>query len=328
MNDLLVSLQAKKEKVAKFGPLPKVLADNLKDWFKIELTYTSNAIEGNTLSRQETALVIEKGLTVQGKSLREHLEAVNHYQALIFIAQLAGKKKDQICEADILKIHQLILNRIDDENAGCWRRVNVRIAGSRVVLPNSVKIPQLMEEFISWLHQTKENLVKIAADCHFKFVSIHPFTDGNGRTARLLMNLILMQAGYPPAIIRKEERLKYINSIEKGQLFGNLDDYYQLIYKAVGRSLDIYLEARQNKEIRQKLAKKLFRIGELAKLTGETISAIRYWTKEGLLEVADYTPGGYQLYNREMASRVEKIRLWQKNKRLAINEIKARKHLL
>lgn len=239
----LETLQAKKQRLDSFRPLAPELVRNLEEWFKVELTYTSNAIEGNTLSRAETALVVEKGLTVEGKTLEEHLEAINHAEALVWIKQLVGKKRKDITEREIFDLHRLILQKIDDAQAGRYRVVSVRIAGSTVPLPNPAKVPQLMTEFVSWLHGAQGHPVMIAADAHFKLVSIHPFVDGNGRTARLLMNLLLLQEGYPPALIRKEDRRRYIESIEAGQLHESLTDYYALIFASVSRSLDVYLEA-------------------------------------------------------------------------------------
>lgn len=246
MDDKLAKITAKKQKLDSLRPLPPELVKNLDEWFKVELTYTSNAIEGNTLTRAETALVIEKGITVQGKSLQEHLEATNHAEALDYIKSLVHKKRQNISEQTILDIHRAILSKIEESSAGRYRTVHARLTGSTTILPNPIKVPELMHEFIKWL--TGENLdhvMKIAAEAHFKLVSIHPFTDGNGRTSRLLMNLILMQEGYPPAIIRKEERLDYINSLEKGQTTGDLSDFYNLICEAVDRSIDVYLEALQ-----------------------------------------------------------------------------------
>ena len=237
------TLTRKQQELDHYRPLPIELIHNLEDWFKIELTYTSNAIEGNTLTRQETALVVEKGLTVGGKTLREHLEATNHVTALEWVYNAVQKKTDTITEKDLLYIHELILKGIDDNNAGHYRSVPVRIAGSTVVLPNPIKVPDLMAELIKWIQSTKLHPVELAAEAHYKLVTIHPFVDGNGRTARLLMNLILMMNSYPPAIIRTTDRLAYINSLEKAQLGGSKDDYLKLIYEAVDHSLDLYLEA-------------------------------------------------------------------------------------
>lgn len=237
-------LTAKKQLLDQHQPLSTDLIKNLQEWYRVELTYTSNAIEGNTLSRQETALVLEKGITVGGKSLKEHFEAINHAEALNFIQKLVTKKLIEITATDILDIHRIILKNIDEPHAGNYRSVRVRISGSQTILPNPLKVPVLMDDFIQWLSSpTMEHPAKLAADAHYKLVTIHPFVDGNGRTARLLMNLILMQCGYPPAIIQVENRLDYIKSLEKAQTVGKIDDYYQIIFNAVDRSLDIYLDA-------------------------------------------------------------------------------------
>jgi Fic family protein len=242
-DSILQTLLIKKAELDRFRPLPPELVKNLDDWFKVELTYTSNAIEGNTLSRSETALVIEKGITIGGKTLNEHLEAVNHADAVDFIKELVGRKRSELTVRNILDIHEIILQRIDSANAGRLRNIAVRIAGSTVILPNYVKVPILMDRFIEWLQIVQDHPAKIAADAHFKLVTIHPFIDGNGRTARLLMNLLLLQEGYHPAIIRKEDRLTYIDSIEKAALQDDFDDYYRVIFEAVDCSLDIYLNA-------------------------------------------------------------------------------------
>lgn len=329
MDDLLITLTEKKKKLDGCRPLPPPLVKNLGDWFRVELTYTSNAIEGNTLSRAETALVVEKGITVEGKTLQEHLEAINHAKALEFMKALVGKKRQKLTEKNILNIHKIILTKIDDTNAGRYRNVAVRIAGVPVILPNPRRVPQLMTEFIRWLHsKNQDHPVKIGADAHLRLVTIHPFVDGNGRTARLLLNLLLMQQGYPPALVRKEERRVYLDTIGKAQLEGNTDDYYQLIYKAVHRSLDIYFDAlnpQSNKGTEFLSGKKqLLRIGELAKETRETVPTIRHWTETGILEVAESTPKGYQLYLRSMIEKVKEIRRLQKEERLSLREIKNR----
>lgn len=323
MTNILTVLEEKKQRLDGFRPFSVDLVANLREWFKIELTYTSNAIEGNTLSRAETALVVEKGVTVDGKTLQEHLEAVNHAQAFDWVMQRIDMTKQDITESSILELHQLILQKIVDNQAGRYRAVPVRIAGSTVIMPNAMKVPELMGKYVSWLKKNTDNPLIVAVDAHYKLVSIHPFVDGNGRTARLLMNLLLMQAGYPPAIIRKEERKQYIASIEKAQLGGSFADYYSLMYEAVNRSLDIYLEALEDKEHEKVLEKKnVLKIGELAKLVGETVPTIRHWTKEGLLRVAEYSQGGYQLYGQDQVAIIKKIRKLQGKDRLTIAEIK------
>jgi len=326
---MLEKLTTRKMALDKYRPLPRALVSNLEDWFRVELTYASNAIEGNTLSRSETALVVEKGLTVSGKSLREHLEAVNHAEALDYLVSLAREEDRPITRHDLLALHSLILRRIDDENAGRFRSIQVRIAGAEVILPGPLQVPAMMDDFISWLNAPhSEHTATFAADAHLKFVGIHPFVDGNGRLGRLLMSLILMRGGYPPALIRKEDREEYIGAIETLQLSGAGDRYYRVIYEAVERSLDIYLEALAPHArhlvaaIEPQPQARLLKIGELARQAGESVSAIRYWTKEGLLDVASQTTGGYSLYVPVMVERVREIRRMQQKERLTIAEIR------
>lgn len=236
-------LTEKKKRLDAHCPLPDALVRNLDDWFRVELTYTSNAIEGNTLTRMETAMILEKGLTVGGKSLVEHLEAKNHAAAFDWLKTRLAKDTP-LTEDDILSIHRLILQGIDEANAGYYRSVAVRISGSRVVLPNPLKVPDLMRTFIDWLINAKElHPVELAAEAHYRLVTIHPFVDGNGRTARLLMNLILLMNGYPIVVVSNEDRLHYLSCLEKAQLGGSKEDYLQLIVDSVERSLDIYLDA-------------------------------------------------------------------------------------
>lgn len=243
MDNILEEINRKKVLLDSYKPLPKAVSDNLEEWFRVELTYTSNAIEGNTLTRQETALVVEKGITIEGKSVREHLEAINHAEAFSHIQELANcKRREELTLQDILDIHRIILRKIDDIDAGRLRNIRVRIAGSTTILPNPIKVPELMEKFVKWLQTTTENSIKVAIDAHYQLVTIHPFVDGNGRTARLLMNLILMQAGFPPAIIKKEERNRYLTVLEAAQTKNNQKTYYELMHDAINRSLDLYLE--------------------------------------------------------------------------------------
>ena len=306
-------------------PLPPDAVASLEAWFRVELTYSSNAIEGNTLSRAETAVVLEKGITVAGKPLKDHLEATNHASAYDWVKTLVKKKPHQIDEATVLGIHRLVLKSIDDQNAGTYRRVPVRIAGSPVIMPNPAKVPTLMDDFFAWL-ASKPDLppAQLAAEAHYRLVTIHPFCDGNGRTARLLMNLILMQSGYPPAMIRPKDRLSYIRALEQAQLGGLIDDFESVIAKAIERSLDIYLKAIKQKDIpvsTKPKRGKLLKIGELAKRTGETVPTVRYWLKEGLLSSAQRTPSGYQLFDVDMIERIKQIHALQ-DRRMTVAEIR------
>ncbi|MDP3998412.1 MAG: Fic family protein [bacterium] len=287
MDDKLLQLEAKKKRLDSYKPLQKELIKNLEEWFRIELTYTSNAIEGNTLTRAETAMVVEEGLTVQGKSLTEHQEAINHARAFDYIQTLVNNKRQELTAKDILDIHSIILSKIDDANKGRYRNIAVRLRGSETILPNPLKIPELMEEFIEWLQSDNpDHPIKIAIEAHFKLVSIHPFVDGNGRTARLLMNLLLIQAGYPAAIVRKEDRNVYINSLEKGQTKDDLSDYYTVMLEAVDRSLDIYLEAVDPERANMSEPtprQRFYTTDDVAKLLQVDPETVRRYVRQGTL---------------------------------------------
>src|SRR3990172_7875563 len=244
MEALLKRIVEKKQELDSYKKLPSALTKNLYEWSKIRATYNSNAIEGNTLTEGETALVVEKNITVPGKTINEHLEAINYARAVDFIKKLASEKTRQaITLEDILAIHGIILNKIDDEHAGSLRTVAARILGSTVSRPNYLKVPELMHDFIGWLHTTSEHPAKIAADTHLKFVFIHPFVDGNGRTARLLFNLLLLQEDYPLIVIENQARPAYITAIEKALLHDEKTDYYIVMLHAIEKSLDDYLNA-------------------------------------------------------------------------------------
>jgi Fic family protein len=192
-------------------------------------------------------------------------------------------------------------------------------------MPNPAKVPSLMQDFLQWL-TTRNSLhpVAFAGEAHYRLVTIHPFVDGNGRTARLLMNLLLLMRGYPPAIIRTRDRLAYIGALERAQLGGARSDFDALVAKAAERSLDIYLAAARGESAEAEAdAASLMKIGALAKAVGVTVPTIRFWTAENLLEVADVTASGYQLYSPEMIARCELIRSL-KEQRLTLAEIKRR----
>jgi Fic family protein len=315
---MLKKLDKLKRDLDAFRPFNQAILHNLEKWFEVELTYSSNAIEGNTLTRQETSLVIEKGITVGGKPLKDHIEATNHQKALHYLTTFISKSG--FSKEDVLTLHGLVLKGIDDQNAGTLRTIPVRISGSPVILPNYLKVPQMLDDLIAYSQSTDDPPVLKAARVHYKFVSIHPFVDGNGRTGRLLMNLMLMQNGYPPAIITPKDRLIYLNSLQKGQMQEGEEDYYNFIYKCIHRSLKIYLNAFQNKPDTLEQDGPLLKIGELSKATKEPVPTLRYWVKMGLLNVATTTPSGYQLFDFDQVERCNQVRLLQKQ-RFTLDEI-------
>ena len=242
LNNLLATLDTSKKELDSYRPFPPELIKHLTDWYRVELTYTSNALEGNSLSSSETAIVLEKGIAIGGKTVREHLEAINHAHAFDYILELARSNKNDSSLQEMYRLHWLILRGIDDENAGRPRRILVRITGSKVPLPDPIKLIELMDDFLAWLHSRTDHPVIIAALAHLKLVTIHPFVDGNGRTARLLMNLLLIQAGFPPAIVNPEQRSAYINALKQAQQNNNNEPFVLLIAQCVQTSLQLYLE--------------------------------------------------------------------------------------
>jgi Fic family protein len=213
----------------------------LQKHYDVELTYTSNAIEGNTLTLRETAEVIEHGITVGGKSLRDHLEAVDHYEAIQWMRAVAAASTP-LEEATVCELHRRIVARSQPEIAGIYSRFPRRIAGSPVVFPNPAKVPRLMEEFGAWLKTASADPATAFA-AHFRLTAIHPFGDGNGRTARLLMNVMLIRAGYPPVAVRPEDRKTYLDALERGSLAEDLRPFQMLMHERLDATLGEYLNA-------------------------------------------------------------------------------------
>lgn len=211
---------------------------------ELEYTFESNKIEGNTLTLKETDLIVNEGLTISGKSMREHLEAINHQEAIAYIKELTDKNTT-INEREILCIHNLILRGIYPEDAGKYRKVQVMIKGSSHMPPQPFLVAKEMEELFIWYQTNKNNLhpVILAAEMHERLVTIHPFIDGNGRTSRLLMNLILLQHGYVIANIKgtNESRMQYYNALEACQVENNKENFLLFIAQTEKECLERYL---------------------------------------------------------------------------------------
>ncbi|MBC7488397.1 MAG: Fic family protein [Cytophagaceae bacterium] len=230
---------------AKLNQYRHLESDKVAKAFELEYTYESNRIEGNTLTLQETALVVEKGLTISGKSLQEHMEAINHTHAIEYVKDLV-KDPIAINETHLLNIHSLILQSIDNSHAGKYRNVQVLISGAQYVPPQPYLVDKQMEDFFIWYETEKNNLhpVILSAELHERLVTIHPFIDGNGRTSRLLMNLVLLQNGYPIAILKgdAESRLQYYKALEVAQTEHNKEPFFELIAANVKATLNKVLQ--------------------------------------------------------------------------------------
>ena len=215
MKDTLTEIEKLQKEINTFRPLSKNTLKQLKQYYRIGLTYSSNALEGNSLTETETKVVLEDGITIGGKPIKDYYEALGHSEAYDFIYKLA--KKELFTEADIKKLHKLFYHRIDETRAGKYRKEKVLITGSKYSLPGPDKVPALMKEFAGNIKtlEKKYHPVEYSALVHKEFVFIHPFIDGNGRVARLLMNLIFLQKGYVIAIIPPILRRDYIQALEQ-----------------------------------------------------------------------------------------------------------------
>lgn len=222
-------------------PLPKYTLKSLRERLFLEWTYHSNAIEGNTLTINETKVVLE-GITIGGKSIKEHLEVINHQDAISYVEDIV-QGQEQLFEWQIKNLHRLIFKGIDDSYAGVYRDQKVFISGASHTPPPPFKIQEQMDALLSWYSRDAQALHPVVrgAMLHAIFVGIHPFIDGNGRTARLLLNLELMRSGYPPIIIRVENRLAYYDALDKVHTMKDYQDFVELVSQEVEASLDLYL---------------------------------------------------------------------------------------
>src|SRR5690606_37840888 len=234
-------IDAKKRLLDQKRPLPVHTFRSIREHLIINWTYHSNAIEGNTLTLSETKVALE-GITVGGKTIKEHLEAINHKDAILYVEEIV-KNQEGFSEWQIKNIHRLILKGIEDEYAGVYRNENVIISGARHIPPGAVQIHSQMERFIRWyeLEGQKLHPIERASIIHVDFVGIHPFIDGNGRTARLLLNFELMKSGYPPIVIPKEKRSEYYTALDHAHTSGDKTMFISLVTDILEETFDMYL---------------------------------------------------------------------------------------
>jgi len=229
-------------------PLPPEVTEELRHRYEVALTHHSTAIEGNTLTQSETQIVIEKGVTIGGKSVLEHLEVIWHKEALDFVIELASDQTP-LGEREIREIHSLVMKGQANGDSGRYRNLDVKAAGTDYVYPSHLKVPELMEGFVEWLGSSPDlHPVDLASEAHLRFVTIHPFRDGNGRVGRLLLNLLLLRHGYPIAVVHVAQRAEYIGAMEAIQSGGTRDALDALVRGAVARSLRETLETALSSE--------------------------------------------------------------------------------
>ena len=243
LQNLLEKCDILKKDWDQLKPLNGIQLQKMNAYFRLNYTYESNRIEGNTLTLQETHLVVNEGLTIGGKSMREHLEVVNHSEAIEYISEIV-RDKIPFSESIVKQIHYLILKGIDRENAGVYRSIGVRISGSTHIPPEPFLLNRLMEVVFEYyqLHKSSLHPIVLAAEMHEQIVRIHPFIDGNGRTTRLIMNLILMQHGFPIANIKGDlnSRMEYYRALESATT-DKKSAFYELVAKTVHTALNEHI---------------------------------------------------------------------------------------
>lgn len=302
-------LEEKLTRLNKLRPLPKSAVQKLREKFQIEMTYNSNAIEGNSLTLKETFLVINEGITIKGKPLKDHLEAKDHHVALEYLYDLVDKdKKHTISEMLIRNLHQIIIQETDKEWAGRYRNANVIICGAKHTPPDALQVPQKMRDLITWLNtqKGKTNIIELSALLHHKLVHIHPFFDGNGRTARLTMNLLLMKAGYPLVIILKNDRKKYYDVLDKADS-SKYESLVKFIAQSIERSLDIYLKTLTPGTQKQE---KFLTFAEISKTVPFSAKYLNLLARQGKLEA--HKEGRNWLTSKEATERYLKNRTRQR----------------
>jgi len=275
VNDLILNkIKKKKKKLDSLRPLPKDAVKRIIEDIRLRHTYHSDAIEGNTLTLQETKLVIEEGVTIGGKPLKDHIEARNDAEAFDLMIELVTSKK-KISQEIIQQIHEFVMKGILT-NPGQYRTENVRITGAKINPPNYLKIVKLMDEYIQNIEKLKLQTIKKAAFIHHVFVRIHPFIDGNGRVARLLTNFYLMKNGYPPIVIQKEDRKKYYKTLNKADQ-GDLSDFATFISRLVNESIQYYLSSFIDEE-------RLESLSELSKKSDYSQEYLSLRARQGKLD--------------------------------------------
>jgi len=272
LTDVLNRIDVKKNILDTARPLPPASVKSLIEDFRIRYTYETTAIEGNTLTLRETQAVLEHGITIRGKPLREHLEVTNAYDTLKWLEQKV-QSREPVSERLILELHRMLMNGILKEEAGFYRRVPVFIQGASHVPPNWRKVPHEMEKFEAWVKEAETNThpVVLAAQAHIRLAQIHPFIDGNGRTCRLLVNYILMTHGYPPALYQVEKRAEYLKALDEAD-HGNEEPFIYVTAEATEWTLDRYLSIIDQQDNLQSKSTNVIRVQRTISMKRRTCS--------------------------------------------------------
>jgi Fic family protein len=309
MEIVRVLIDKKKKKLENLSENLGQNADRLASHFKNAFVYAVNALEGGSLSQAEITQVISTKVAVGGKSLDEQNHVAVLADTVDWLRRSAKSSRTDITEQQLISLQHLpfLLRNTESE-----------------MLKYSYKVPYVLTEYIEWLHQQNGDTVGIAVDAGVKMLQSRVFSDNVARTALLITNLLLMQSGYPLIFITKKDSEAYLKAVEHVESGGDTREFVEILYDAVDRSLDICLEMLQPSDDGEQSS--WLKIGELASHTNESVPTIRHWTKQGLLQVAGYSQGGYQLYAPNMTAVVLKIRELQKEQRMSIKEIAEQIH--
>ena len=317
------NLNAKKSELDQKPPLSAETLDELRKKLELETAYVGGYFDGSGLTCKETAKILYEDETVAGHFLREHIQVLNAAKAFEMISVLAQKVNHQIDDTDVKNIHRIVVRNLDDNNGGMYRGFALNFQTGTHELPDSIRVQRMMNDFGMWLFSARTlHPAAIAAEAHLKLMSIQPFGQGNACVARFLMNLILMRHGYPPALFSRREKTEYWNTLENAVFKNDREGYDKLIYRAVNRALELYLNTSDKKEMTEIETDPYFlRIGQLAKECGERVSTLRYWTSLGLLETAGKTSADYTLYSSDILPRIKRLKEL-KDQRYTLEEIR------
>ena len=313
-NNLLKRIEEKKRRLDVLRPLDRHHLELLKKQIEIEYIYNSTSIEGNSLTLNETRLVLEEGITIKGKPLREHFDVINQKEAMERLEEWVKNKNRAVDEKDVLDLHSITMKGISNEWAGRYKTVPNRVLGSKVKRTPPYMVKEEMQKLIAFINGNPEKLhpVELAAVAHQMLARIHPFLDGNGRCARLLSSMILMRRGYPPNTIMNKERKKYFDTLEKAHL-GDRSAFVNFFAHGVERMLDIYLNALTpgTKE------NELIVLSDLAKETPYSQEYLSLMARRGRLSAVKLD--GVWHSSRERLKDYEDSRKRKRRKRNAIN---------
>lgn len=244
MNNELQKVQELREKLSGLRPLNQGELKRLREEFTVSNCYNSNAIEGSTLTLRETAMILQEGITIAEKPVKEHLEAIGHRDAFDYITELVSADTE-LSERVIKEIHSLVL-MADRENRGVYRRVPVMIMGSEHTPPQPYLVPKLMEQLVIDYKNSSDDVITAVSRLHLEFESIHPFIDGNGRTGRLLLNFELMKSGLLPVNIKFADRMKYYDCFDDYRATGSPDTLVSLVANYEIQELERYIGIIEN----------------------------------------------------------------------------------